>query len=389
MEKHLFIIWEKALFKKDEITDNIKHNFEVIFESFYCWDKKTFSDDISNFYGTNLKNSKSKIKHCGNGPFYLIVVLDKNPRYKIRNTSNGFCYVNSNVFDKKLEFRKMVGGGHKIHATNNSNEYEIDIKKLFKNNWNDLKNIDISKDLKIKKQNDGRWKSLEDVFKFINETVEYVILRNFENLEGLIKNDINQHPDIDILCEDTQKLANLIGAIKTSSIKYRKQYYLLIDNKKIFFDLRGVNENYYCYPFSKKILQDRLKKNYFYVPNNEDFHYSLMYHAIIHKQQISLDYLNKLLEISKPKGNVLNFNTYFFEKLTSFLQKMNFKIVEPLDLSVYFNEPLIKKFYPIEISIARKKYKLFLRCKYFIFKHLKKILGERNSKKLYGFFIKP
>ena len=283
----------------------------------------------------------------------------------------------------------MVGGGHKIHATNNSNEYEIDIKKLFKNNWNDLKNIDISKGLKIKKQNDGRWKSLEDVFKFINETVEYVILRNYENLEGLIKNDINQHPDIDILCEDTQKLANLIGAIKTSNIKYRKQYYLLIDNKKIFFDLRGVNENYYCYPFSKKILQDRLKKNYFYVPNNEDFHYSLMYHAIIHKQQISLDYLNKLLEISKPKGNVLNFNTYFFEKLTTFLQKMNFKIVEPLDLSVYFNEPLIKKFYPIEISIARKKYKLFLKCKYFIFKHLKKILGERNSKKLYGFFIKP
>ena len=66
-----------------------------------------------------FENAQAKIEHCGNGKFLLIIVKDKNPIYQERNTSKGPKIVNTNLFDKKEEYRNLLGGGHKVHATNN------------------------------------------------------------------------------------------------------------------------------------------------------------------------------------------------------------------------------------------------------------------------------
>lgn len=387
MERHLFIIWEKGLNKKDDIVKTLSKEFKIILEIFCEWDKKYFSKNISRFYGVNLKNKSHKIKHCGNGPFYLIVIEDSHPVYGIRKTSKGFCYVNVNVFDKKLEYRRMTGGGHKIHGTNSTKEYINDIKKLLPKTWDNLNFIKNEKKLRLD-QIDNKWNSLKELFTFLNDCEKYVILRNYQNLEKEVFNCDSLHPDIDILCENPKNIADLIGAKKTSKKSYRRQYYIFINEQKIFLDLRALNENYYCYDFSNKILEDRIKYKYFFVPNKLDHFYSLVYHSLIHKKEISSDYIHKISVISRELGLNFDFNLNIdlFKILNKFLLLNNFKIVEPNDLSVYYNLSLIRNFYPARISASRNNYNLFVNSKYVFFKIIKKIIGEKATKKIKNIF---
>lgn len=389
MEKHLIIIWENGLFKKNEILLELSKSYEIIFEDYFSWEKENFSKNISRFYSTNLKDVKHKVRHCGNGPFYLVIILDRNPKYDLRKTSKGYCYLNSNIFDEKLKLRKMTGGGHKIHATNNSEEYYLDVKKLFGVNWNIFENkISTQSVILVKDNIPSKWDTLEDLFNFIGDSIKYVILRNYDNLEEQIFDSKSIHPDIDILTDNPQVLVDLIGAVKTSKIKYRKQYYIYIANKKVLLDIRGTNENYYCFKFSNRILENREKFKSFYIPDTKDYFYSLIYHCLIHKESVSHDYLNKIHNLSNSMKINLNFNLSddLFKSLIHFLNKKNYEIVEPLDLSVFYNYKLIKNYYPIDISSNRKRYNNYLTIKYGIFKIFKKIIGAKLAKKIKNFF---
>jgi len=109
-ETHLFIIWENAQLKKEEILEDIRNSFKIIKIYKIKWSEEYFSDNLSRFYGTNLPNESDKEKHCGRGPFTLIVILDENPIYEERQTSKGIKIVNINTFDKKEYYRNLTGG---------------------------------------------------------------------------------------------------------------------------------------------------------------------------------------------------------------------------------------------------------------------------------------
>ena len=125
-ETHLFILWENAREKEKEILEDIKKNFEILGLYNIKWNKENFSNNLSRFYGTNLPENSGKEQHCGNGDFLLIVVGIDNPKYEERQTSKGLQIVNTNMFDKKTYYRKLTGGGHKVHATNSEVETNHD-----------------------------------------------------------------------------------------------------------------------------------------------------------------------------------------------------------------------------------------------------------------------
>ena len=94
----------------------------------------------------------------------------------------------------KQLFREWTGGGHKIHTTNSTTETNHDLVMLFGMNYLDYESsIQLKEKLGNKENNvikilpqntigvDG-WESLEKLFYVINETVQYVVLRNFESL---------------------------------------------------------------------------------------------------------------------------------------------------------------------------------------------------------------
>ncbi len=385
-EIHLFIIWSKGLSSKDKILSDITSKFEIVQSIQTEWSRDKFSENLSRFYGENLPKNSSKEKHCGTGSFLCIIVRDKNPSYELRLTSKGTKSVNINMFDAKQLYRNWTGGGHKIHATDNITETRHNLYFLYKLKYNDLLDGIYSKIEEYYEQDligARGWKSLDEIFDALNELINYVVLRNFENLDAELD---NLHPDIDLLTDNNRLLADIINGKKTLSKEYRAQFVTTVDQKKVFFDLRFVGDDYYDYKWEQDILKTRIKYKGMYVPNDEHHFYSLMYHAFVHKPYLSKDYVLRLMHMAlKVKSTYTNYSFVDFsvlDDLNDFIIAKNYNYVEPVDLSVFYNTSVIRKFRSTQLSKDRllfeKKRALILKLKNVIRKVLYKFLPTHD-----------
>jgi len=362
-EIHLLIIWSKALNKKEQILNDLSQKFNILQIYNITWSDEKFSENLSRFYGENLPKGSHKEKHCGKDTFTCIIVKDTNPIYDSRPTSKGNRVVNKNLFDIKQVYRNWTGGGHKIHATDNIQETKIQLALLFGESYDYfLKEITWS-DIDINYSNDligaNGWKTFDELFNILNLTSNYVVLRNFDNLEDQLN---SKHPDVDILVENQDLVIQILNAKKTSTEKYRVQYNVKIDSKDINFDIRFVGDNYYDLFWEKDILETKvLSKRNFYIPNNTNHFYSLIYHTLIHKKFVSDDYNKKFIQLSTRIN--LNFKYYdlvdykLLNILDAFMYKYKYKFVEPKDISVFYNRNFLKNKILVEITDERyKKY---------------------------------
>jgi hypothetical protein len=301
---HNFIIWEKARKKTDIILQKIEEQF-IIKEIFEVrWSKKEFGLNLKRFYGDTLPNTLEKIESCGKGKFLVIIIEDSKSNYGLRKTSIGKQVVNTNVYDAKMIFRKLIGGKYPIHASINKKETDHDLTLIFGKNLQDFKNILIKKwDGTIKEfngdlQGTNGWKDIKQLFYVLNSTTNYIVLRNFENFTKNILEE--KHQDIDLLTDDKWQINYLLNQkiLKNSNGVLRP--YVMINDNKISFDLRYVGDTYYDEKWSKHMLNRKiLSENGFYRPNDEDYFYSLLYHCLIHKLKISSDYKIKLITLGK------------------------------------------------------------------------------------------
>lgn len=349
-ELYLFIIWKNAESQKQRIIHDISRKFEIrdIYE--IRWSEERFSENMSRFYGQKLPPGSSKEMHCGVGPFIVVVVSDNSPVYEFRYTTGGQMSVNANIFDAKFLYRQWTGGGHKIHATNMPRETDHDLTLILGVNI-----IDYLREWKRKKWDGetriierdltgaGGWESIARLFYALNASIDYVVLRNFEclpkayNMEG--------HGDIDLLVSNYKEARWITNAKSVFKEPNRVYNHIRIDGKNVPFDFRFVGDNYYDERWERKILKDRvLESNCFYRPNDKDYFYSLLYHAMVHKFKISSDYIEKLTVLAEI-ANIENFNPTMFSDtyalkdfLYSYMKSKNFKYVKPNDLSVYYKE---------------------------------------------------
>ena len=352
-EIHLAIIWEKGRNKEDEIIDLISDKFEIIEQYKIKWNKKFFNKSLSSFYGTNLPANSKKEKHCGIGEFLLITFYDNKPIYDLVETSRGFEKANINVFNIKKKLRELTGGGHKIHTTNTPKETNHDLTLLFgvnykdyeklleenKNNLNQTNNV--MNELMDKIVGVDGWKDLDQLFYVLNNTVDYVILRNFEDYPHTIED----HDDIDFLVKDLNQVVHVTNAIRIFEEENRVHYKIKVSNKYILVDFRHAGDDYYDYKWQENILKNKvLTKKNFFVPSGEDYFYSLVYHVLFHKFFIAKDYPIKLKKLFK---NLINFDetkcnfSHYLELLEKFLKKNNYSAIEPKDTSVYFDKKFL------------------------------------------------
>lgn len=351
-EVHLFIIWENARNKQKEILEDINSNFEIIKIYEMEWSKEKFSEDLSRFYGTNLPNGSHKEKHCGTGKFVLIIVKDKKPIYEERMTSKGTQIVNINMFDKKEEYRELTGGGHKVHATNNETETNHDLTLLLGKNIEDYLKENSKKwngKIEEKKQdligNNG-WKNAKEMFYALNNCTKYAILRNYEVLPEEIY--INEHNDIDLICESKEDVTYILNAEPVHKEEYRVQYKAKVENKIAYFDLRYIGDNYYDEKMEKNILNNRVyNEKGFFTLDKENYFYSLLYHALIQKLDFSEDYRKRLINM-----NIENIKeTASLEEFINILKKWmianEYIMLKPNDESVIFNLNMVVYFEPL------------------------------------------
>ena len=394
-ELHLIIIWKNGRYKEQEIVKSVNEEFDLVEKYKINWDKNLFGKNLTTFYGTNLPPNSKKEKHCGNGEFLLLTFYDNYPKYDYVETSRGTEKVNLNVFLIKEKFRNWTGGGHKIHATNSINETNHDLILLLGLNYYDYKksikekfnNINEDKNfIKYISSNvtgvDG-WKSLDQLFYVMNGTVEYVILRNFENLPN--NNFSKDHEDIDFLVRDIDQAVYVTNAEKL----YKKRYKINVSGKDILIDFENVGDNYYDQRWQNHILKKKkLLNNCFYVPELEDYFYSLIYHVLFHKTYIATDYHNKINEIYKRLSiydlDKCNFNNYL-NLLENFLIENNYQLIRPKDPTVFFDEKMIDYKKDIEdLSIINcKNIEPFLINEWKNFSGYIYFKGEIDNKKIF------
>lgn len=345
-ETHLFILWQNALNKKDEILKDIKENFTILNIYKITWDKQKFANNLSRFYGTKLPKGSGKEEHCGNGSFLLVVVKCENPKYELRNTSHGDEIVNINMFDKKMQYREMTGGGHRVHGTDSQKETDHDLTLLTGMNIEDfLKNHSEEWNGQIEELNQDligtySWKNAEEMFYALNNCTEYAILRNYEALPEEIY--VNEHNDIDVICNSFENVTYILNAEKVFEEEYRVHYKTQIGEKIAYFDLRYIGDNYYCKELEESLLKNRIYNDKgFYTISNEEYFYTLLYHAILHKPEFAQDYKDRL---SKMREENLNTEDDYIKILKDWLIKQEYQIIRPVDKSVQFNEENAEKF---------------------------------------------
>lgn len=354
-ELHLFIIWSNASKEFRKIMDDIRSNFEIIKIFEVEWEEERFVTNLVRFYAHSQSHlceeeirdvMEAKKEHCGGERFLVVAVLDANPVYEKKETSSGTAYVNKKMFESKERYRELTGGGHKVHATNSVEEADKDLIMLFGfDSKKFLEKYGKEKSQKIelvKRDITGTkgWESLEQLFGAWNTCLNYVVLRNFEKITGKFG---REHKDIDVLTDNLNLVVNLSGYYRIFDSKKRAHYVVEIGGEAVYFDFRQVGDNYFDKKWQKDVLNNRVLENGLYIPKKEDYFYTLLYHALIHKPKISDEYLTKLSNLAEyiKTGVVaadLNSSESCADTLFSYMEKHKYDILRPNDPSVFYNE---------------------------------------------------
>jgi|TARA_B100001750_G_scaffold128565_1_gene102145 SAM-dependent methyltransferase len=360
-ELHVFIIWKKARHKTEEILSDLKKKFELLQVYEVNWSSEFFSDNMSRFYGVNLPPGAFKADQHDFGPFLLCIIEDKNPTYDNRETAKGETYVNINIFDAKQTYRSWTGGGNHIHASNTTEEAEHDLVLLLGKNLKDVRNSLSEKwNSKIETINSDLvgskgWKNTSQLFYVLNATVNYVILRNFENIPELDISALNS--DIDILTNQVEEIRFITNGKKILEEKKQEFHLVKIENKDVLFH---VGEQYYDPKWVNDILDRKiLYQHEFYIPTDKDYFYSLLYRSLVQKPMVPEDHIEKLVNFStKLKINNLtreNFSTdnVIIEILDAYMREMEYEYM-PRGYSTFYNSEVV------DFAIEKREYRMFL-----------------------------
>lgn len=299
-ERHLFIFWRWPADRLEATLDKVRQRFDIEHAQFIRWTRERTVENFQRFYAMLSRHAYEKYAEAGTAPFLLLLVTDRSPIYQYRIArGSGFKKVNANTFDLKQILRKQ--GGTSLHATNDQREFRRDLMLLlgeraadfYPTKWDgDAGSIEeVHRDVVAA---DG-WQSLSQVFAVLNEAVNYVVLRNFDDLPGSYNPKVCG--DVDLLLEDAD------ARNRAASILNREQRgTTVVGGQKVAFDFRAVEDFYYDPEWSRRILRDRVMIRGFYAPNPEQHFFSLLYHAHIQKPDSVEIYAPKLLALAQEIG---------------------------------------------------------------------------------------
>ena len=272
-----------------------------------------------------LQQIKKELEDCliENNIKEIIILLKKYVIIiKILKAKN-IDSIDINVVDKQIDnIYYLIKSGLKIKANNFEVLYQLkyiyyylnDIEKLIY-----IQKLIMSLMKKTRRYIDPNL-NIKNFFHLVNkDKIEYVILRWFENLPEIAKGE-----DIDLLVSDSD-----INKISRYLIPYPVNNAQPID----LYSCSGIRGSDYAelpyYPkyIAETIIENRvLYRDNYYIPCDEDYFLSLIYHVVYHKAERS----GLPIDISKKTKQVYSEHDYLaiIEKLFS-----NYNIKTNIDLT--------------------------------------------------------
>ena len=337
-ELHLIVLWEFARPEEQRILADIQSQLRLVHTEILHWPSDPQAC-YRRFYGANLQAARAKGTYCGGGPVRLIVVQDPAPRYGLRETSRGMEDVNLTLFDLKIRYREWTGGGHKVHTTNSTAEFRRDIYLLTGRPAAEWETGSPSGDRSVLPGQTG-WNSLREVFAFLNELMPYAVLRNAESLPDRF--DPSVHGDIDLMVQDADACASLLGAEKVFPERNRVHYQIPVGGRHVRFDFRFVGDEYYDRAWERKMLERRTCRDGVQLLHPEDAFFALVYHALFQKFEIADDYVGKAAALAKAAGIAWTGYDGALILLEEFLSRNGYGKNRPIDGSVRWNERIVQ-----------------------------------------------
>lgn len=170
---------------------------------------------------------------------------------------------------------------------------------------------------------------LKNFFKKIDST-NYVIMRNFDN----ILKDINNGGDIDILIPNKEDFIRNSDAKALNDDKDCFNYKVTIGDHEIPIDVRIIGDNYYDEKWERNMIKQRIKRDFFYCLDEQNFKYSVLYHCLFHKDDIPQKYVAFLVDNfgdDMRKSNLMMI-------LRRYLKSAGYTVSRPTDQGVFFNK---------------------------------------------------
>lgn len=218
----------------------------------------------------------------------------------------------------------------------------------------------------------GGWSDARRMFAVLNAGAPYVVLRNFEGLADL--EFMPGHADIDILTADYAQTVAMLGATSRLRIvpRWGGRFDVRIGSKSVICDLRFPGDDYYDLPWAGEILAARrLHPDGFYVPSDDELLDTLLYHAVVHKPEVSADYATRLSAMAPALGRTgwtvaaLSDRQAVRSLLDERLEARGYTIRRPRDPTVFFNNRLRSSNGPLAWrlfdALRRRVYRLTLR----------------------------
>jgi hypothetical protein len=341
-EMHVFVHWVYE--KRDEVMASIASHFEIISLIEYDLPKSDIKKTLDRFYAPQIATHGRK----GAIPYLVITALDHSPAYEWTKVRDCKVLVNQNTFKLKHSLRKGRIGGGFLHASDNTEEALSNLRALSPSPKH--------APLKLWLEWRPRFASLKSLFERMNEAeIQYVVLRNHEQFFDSVS--IDEHTDIDVATNDYTRVKAIIGGVQYKHLLpkgsagwginaeacngWKVANRIIVGDTEISVDIRSLGDYYYDDSWVKEMLRTRvLDTRGFYRLDEENYFYSLIYHAIAHKKKISASYwprFRAMWPVIRPKSSKLD--TLKTQKdledvLFQFMKARAYVLVRPLERNI-------------------------------------------------------
>ena len=173
----------------------------------------------------------------------------------------------------------------------------------------------------------NNWNSLSEMFEILNDSADWIVLRNFENLNDTFK--FKKGDDIDILCDDLEFFTALMNAKRRFG--GRCSYYVSVNNYNIPLDIRFIGDKYFDPLWASDMLKRKEFNSLIPIPSKFDYFFSLLYHVKLQKISVKNVYIKRLDNFaneiniqSLPQNFVLD-DSICADLLNGFLSSNNYR----------------------------------------------------------------
>ena len=361
---HLVIIWSNASEYQEKVLAKIQSSAINVKLYAITWSSQYLESNFSRFFEKKLALNEIE-KNYGLGEFLVCLVSSENNHEPIPIISEI-----SNI-------------SRAIYLTSDEKQINRDLTLLLGRNLSDLQQESSyqSKDITIvSKDLEGvnGFADLTHLFYVLNNTIDYCVLRNFENLPDRF--DPSIHGDIDLLVENLNRVISITNARKMFPDKPTSvAYYVPICKGEIRFDFRYVGDGYLDTAWEKDVLRSS-KITPPYAPSRNFMtmspmhqYFTLLYHAYVQKYKIAIDYPDKLQNFALLIGATYKDDIrYSMNQLWTFMQENGYHISIPSEKEGTLNWENLK--YVSEYRSLRLKYLLTRGVVQFIEKVKRKFL---------------